>query len=315
MEKVIEKIMSARSAAILPHVNEDADALGSCFALAGVMRSMGKKAVVYVNGTVEGRLSFMGSEYEEYVPGKKYEHDLCVCLDCGDLGRIGGRRELFDAIGNSVNIDHHYTNTNFADENYVDGSASSTGEILYRLLKNAGIEITKETARRLYTAICSDTGCFKYSSVSPETMRAAAELIETGIDHAEIARLLFDCETLEAAKLKAEATEKMESFYGGKLRIVTMPEGMCGRYGIAVEDAPNLVDIPRTIVGTEIAVCIKELEDEVRVNLRSNGEADVSIIAAKLGGGGHKKAAGCTVKNASADGVKEEIIKECGYLI
>lgn len=315
MEKVIEKILSAKSAAILPHVKEDADALGSCFALAEVMRCMGKKAVVYVSGPVEGRLGFMGSGYEEYIPGEKYDHDLCVCLDCGDLGRIGARREIFESIGNTVNIDHHYTNTHYADENYVDGSASSTGEILYRLLKDAGIGLTKETARQLYTAICSDTGCFKYSSVSPETMRAAAELIEMDIDHAEIARLLFDCETLEAAKLKAEATEKLESFYDGKLRIVTMPGGMCSRYGISPEDAPNLVDIPRTIEGTEIAVCIKDLDGEIRVNLRSNGEADVSLVAAKLGGGGHKKAAGCSIKNASIDGIKEEIIKECGYLI
>lgn len=315
MEKVIQKILSANSAAILPHIHEDADALGSCFAMAEAMRAMGKEAVVYVSGPIEKRLAFIGGEYEEYDPRQKRRHDICICLDCGDAERLGARKALLDKTGCSVNIDHHYSNTNFADENYVDGGASSTGEILHGLFKRAGIKITRDIARMLYTAICSDTGCFKFSSVSPETMRAAAELMETGIDHAEIARLLFDCETLAAARLKAEATERLESFFDGRLMIVTMPKGMCERYGIAEEDAPNLVDIPRGIDGAEIAVCLKEFEGEVRVNLRSNGAADVSVAAAHLGGGGHKKAAGCTVRNASVSAVKEEIIKECGYLI
>ena len=315
MEEVIKKILSAKSAAVMAHIHEDPDALGSCFAVASVLREHGKKAVVYVSGPVEQRLDFMGKDYEEYVPGAVYDHDLCICLDCGDADRLGARRALMESIGHSVNIDHHYSNTRFAEENYVDGGASSTGEILYRLFKDAGIKITKSTAAQLYTAICSDTGCFKFSCVSPDTMRAAAELMETGIDHAETARLLFDCETLAAAKLKAEVTSCMESFFGGKVRVVTMPEGMCGRYGIAEADAPNLVDIPRGIAGTEIAVCLKELGGEVRVNLRSNGDADVSLIAARMGGGGHKKAAGCSVKNARAAEVKEEIIRECMCLI
>lgn len=315
MDKVIKKITAAQSAAILPHINEDADALGSCFAMAAALRAMGKTAVVYVSDEIEKRLSFMGDDYELYIPGQEHQHDLCICLDCGDIGRLGARRGLFERVGQTVNVDHHYSNTCFADENYIEGDASSTGEILYRLLMAMGAEITPEIARQLYTAICSDTGCFKYSNTSAKTMRTAAELLELGVDNAEITRLLFDCESLAAVQLKAEATEHMESFLNGKLRIITMTEEMCKRYDISIADAPALVDIPRMIEGTEIAVCLKEQADGVRMSFRSNGDWDVSKVAEAMGGGGHRKAAGCRIEEISLDEIKERVIKECEYLI
>lgn len=135
MQAVIDKIMEAKSVAVLTHLNEDPDTIGSCFAFAKVMRKLGKEATVYVNGRIESRLAFIGDDYVLYQEGMKHNHDLCACIDCGDLGRIAERKSLFEEINHSINIDHHLTNTNFADANYVDGKAAAAGEILYALFE------------------------------------------------------------------------------------------------------------------------------------------------------------------------------------
>ena len=311
MRAVIDKIMKAKSVAVLPHVNEDPDALGSCFAFAKVMRKMGKKATVYVSGRVESRLAFIGDDYVLYHDGIKHDHDLCTCLDCGDIDRITERKSLFDEINNSVNIDHHYTNTNFADANYVDGKAAAAAEIIFEIFKEMNVELDSDIAKDLYTAICSDTGCFKYSNVTPKTMRIAADLLEYDFDHADIARLLFDSESLEAAKLKAEITNGIKPYADGKIEVVVTDENVGEKYGIEKEDIPNLVDIPRRIEGTEIAVCIKHIEDGFRLNLRSNGDADVSKVAMKFGGGGHVKAAGATLHFDNAQEAEKAVVEAC----
>lgn len=311
MRAVIDKIMSAKSVAILPHVNEDPDALASCFAFAKMMRKMGKKATVYVSGKVEKRLDFIGADYVIYTEGIEHDHDLCACLDCGDLERIAKRKTLFDEINNSVNIDHHFTNTNFADANCVDGKASATSEILFELFSQMNAEIDDDIAKDLYTAICSDTGCFKFSSVTPKTMRTAAKLLEYNFDHAEVARLLFDSESLAAAKLKAEITESIKPYDNGRIELIITDEKIGEKYGISKEDIPNLVDIPRRIEGTEIAACIKKIDEGYRLNLRSNGMADVAKVAMKFGGGGHVKAAGATLHFGTDEEAEKAVVEAC----
>lgn len=311
MQAVIDKIIQAKSVAVFPHVNEDPDALGSCFAFAKMLRKLGKKATVYVSGKVESRLAFIGTDYVMYHDGIQHDHDLCACLDCGDINRIAERKSMFDEIGNSVNIDHHKTNTLFADANYVDGSASATSEILVELFDKIGIAIDDDIAKDLYTAITSDTGGYKYSNVTPKTMRTAADLLEYNFDHAEVTRLLFDSESLAAIKLKAEIMGGIKSYAGGKISLVSADEKIGEKYGISKEDIPNLVEIPRRIEGTEIAVCVKKVDNGFRINLRSNGIADVSSVATKFNGGGHAKAAGATIQANSFDEAEKIVIEAC----
>ena len=296
MQAVIDKIMEAKSVAVLTHLNEDPDTIGSCFAFAKVMRKLGKEATVYVNGRIESRLAFIGDDYVLYQEGMKHNHDLCACIDCGDLGRIAERKSLFEEINNSINIDHHLTNTNFADANYVDGKAAAAGEILYALFEKMGIELDNDIAKDLYTA---------------KTMRTAANLLEYDFDHAEVARLLFDSESLAAAKLKAEITENIKEYADGKIKAVITDEKIGAKYGMGKEDIPNLVDIPRRIEGTEIAVCIKRTNNGFRLNLRSNGKADVAEVAMKFGGGGHIKAAGATLDFDSTEKAERAVIDAC----
>lgn len=308
MKDVIKKINSSNSVAILTHIVEDGDALGSALAMSYALRKMGKNAIVYVSAKIEDKLSFLGEDYIIYSPERLKEHDLCLCLDCGDEKRLGDRIEVLSKIKNSVNIDHHYTNTMYADVNYVEGDASSTGEIVYKLLKEMKVPIDKEIATYLYAAICSDTGSFKYSCTSPQTMRIAAELIEYSIAFDEISKLLFDTYTLDEMHFRAELMSSVEGYAQGKITVVAFEEELVLKYNIAEENIPTVVDIPRGIQGCEIAIALKRINGEVRASLRSNSDINVSDIAKHFGGGGHVKAAGFRVKNALLEDVKKEVI-------
>ncbi len=311
MDAVIEKLKNARSAAVLTHINEDPDALGSAFALCHVLRGMGKTAVCYVSEKPQERHKFIGGDYVIYDKDKTYEHDLCVCVDCGDMKRLGDRIKLFKSICSTANIDHHRTNTLFADANYVEGETSSTGEILFKIFEKMGAALDDTAARYLYTAICSDTGCFKYSSVTPDTFRIAARLIGYNFDFAEIARLLFDTDDLNVTRFKAALMDSVESYAGGKISLVRMTADMYEKYSVPETEAPNGVEIPRRIEGTQIAVCVKEKHNRIEVSLRSNGRADVSAIAEGFGGGGHRAAAGYKITGKTMDEAARAVIAAC----
>ncbi|MDO5398157.1 MAG: bifunctional oligoribonuclease/PAP phosphatase NrnA [bacterium] len=311
MKEIIEKINNAKSVAVLGHVNADPDSIGSCFAFAHMMRLSGKEAVVYLSEKIEDRLTFMGDDYVVYEGENPPHHDLCVCLDCGDIDRLGLRKDIFDAADNTVSIDHHRTNTYFAQANYVDGEAPAAAELLCRLFREMHTELDCEAAKQLYTALSSDTGCFKFSSVTPQTMREAADLLEYGFDHAEIARQLFDSNSPEEIRFKAEAMLALKRYFDGKLTLVIIDDDMVKRSGLSEDKLPNIVEIPRCVQGTEIAVSLKERKGDIRVNLRSNGAADVSAIALRFGGGGHIKAAGCTIKETNLEEAEKLIIEVC----
>lgn len=312
MEEVIEFIKSARRAVILPHVKADGDAVGSCLALRHMLGALGVESVIYTEEPVERRLEFLDRGAARVYRGEAEECDSCIALDCGDPTRLGKRLPLLEGASRTLNIDHHKTNTAFCGVNYVEPDASSVGEVLFKLSKRMGLELGREAAGCLYAAICSDTGCFAYSNASPETFRIAAELIETGIDHAEIARLLFDCAELESELMKAELTGGIRSYYGGRLRVVSAAERDTEKYGLKPEEIRDLVDLPRRIRGTELAAALKESEDGIRVSLRSNGAADAARVAAAFGGGGHTKAAGCTIRDVNLAEAEQRLVAVCG---
>ncbi len=311
MKQIIEKLHQAQDIAILSHISEDADAIGSCLAMAHMLKKAGKNATIYVNDAIEDRLSFLGNDYVIYNEDTEVVADLCVCLDCGDIKRLGDRAKLIEKIGNSINIDHHYSNTKYADVNYVEGDASSTGEVLYKLFSEMNIELDDICAKYLYAAICSDTGSFKFSSVSPKTMHIAAKLLEYNIEHHKIARALFDTYTTQEIKLRAEIMSTIESYGDGKINVVCMSDEMLKKYGISKKNTPSVVDIARSVEGGEIAIALIQNKDEIRVNLRANEYANVSEIAAKFGGGGHIRAAGCRVKNTDVEELKKQLIQAC----
>lgn len=311
MNEIIKKIKNAENIVITAHMSEDADALGSSFALGTALKNMGKNAVVVLDDAPEERLEFLEYDYKIFGADFSAPQDLLICLDCATKERMGERAVLLEK-SESVAIDHHFTNTRFADENYVDGDASSTGEMIFRVLKAMQEPITKEIAEFLYTAISGDTGSFQYSCTSPETMRAAAELLEAGIDHAEIARRLYDTENADVLKLKGYVMSNIQSFFGGRLSMVALSRDEFERFGVSEKNSGDIVNIARKARGTEIAVSVRETPDKIKISFRSNGRYNVSDIAARFGGGGHMMAAGASVSGGNFEKICAEIVEVVG---
>lgn len=308
MEQVLKLIKTAKSAVILPHINADGDAVASSKAMQKALESINIPAVIYAEEPVEKRLDFISDGILVY-NGEEIECDTCIVLDCGDIERTGERRKIADGARQLINIDHHRTNVGFGDASLVCAEASSTGEVLFDLFKEMNLDITAETARYLYTAICSDTGGFAFANVSPKTFRIAAELIEKDICHSEISRLLFDCVDMDEELMRSELTNSINSYFGGRIRTVVITKALAAKFGISPQEMQGIVDIPRRIRGTEIAVALKETDDCTRVSMRSNTSADVSEVALKFGGGGHSKAAGCSIAEKDAKEAEKAVIK------
>ncbi len=315
MNNVIELIKKANTIAILAHENEDADAAGSSFAMRHALLMMGKDVACWFSNKLENHLSFMEKNYNIFDENLVPSVDLCLCLDCGDVKRIGKRIAIFEKAKSTVSIDHHVTNTNFADANFVDGDAAATGEILYNLFEKMEIPITKEIAENLYTAISADTGSFKYRNVRPNTLEIAAKLIATGIDFPEIARLLYDSEPTNVMRFKAEVMKNVEEYFDGTLTIVTADNSILKEYNLDERETGDIVNIARLVNTCKVAVSIREALDKVKISFRSNCDISVSGIAQKFGGGGHDKAAGAAQKGRTIDEVKKEIIEVLGEIL
>ncbi len=313
-EQAIEKIQSAHTIAILAHISEDADAAGSSFAIAEMLRQMGKTAVCYLSDVLEKRLQFMGTDYVVYTEEEVPAYDLCIALDSGSIDRLGSRIEIFNRAAHTVNIDHHYTNTLFAEVNCVDGGISSTGELIFGLFREMHVSLTQPIAKHLYIAIASDTGCFKYSNVTPETMRIAAELMALNIPHADICRRLFDTNELDVLRFKGWVMQNIQSYYQGRVNLICVYEADFRRFNVREKDAGDIVNIPRSVSGTEIAVAIRRLADKTKISFRSNGRHNVAELALKFGGGGHERAAGATVA-ADIEDIAEQVIAVCGEIV
>lgn len=314
MEKLLNVIRNAEKIAVIGHISEDADSVGSSLAAKNVLEHMGKKADVIFSAPLEKRLNFIKADGILLRETKTEEYDLCLCLDCGDLGRLGERKSVFDKAKATASIDHHITNTYFADENYVVADAAATGEILFDVFKALGAEIDKKTAEYLFIAIASDTGSFKYSNVSPKTMRVAAELLECGIDNAYISRMLFDTETEKAMHFRGKLMSDVETFFGGRLSLIGVKSSEFEKFGVSEKDMGDIVNIARMVAGCEIAVSIRETKEKIKLSFRSNGKYDVGTLAQSFGGGGHKMASGAAVENGDFETVKKKVTEVCGEL-
>lgn len=310
MKDIIKVLDLSNKISIFVHTSADGDALGSAFALKTVLESKGKVAHLYLDEKISQRLEFLNlycdCEYFTNVPEQEY--DLAVALDCGDISRVGKFRDYYSNHFNTINIDHHFTNNNFATYNYVDGNAAATGEIIANILLEMGFAINSNIASLLYTAISSDTGCFAYSNATQKTHNTVAKLLEHNIDSAKINRLLFDTVSLVELKLKAYVINNLKLFNRNKLAIAVVTEVDLKNYNASYENTEGLVDTLRSIKDVEIGCLIKEKDGMTKGSIRTNSYVDATLIAAHFGGGGHKRASGFST-NYSVETVIDEIVK------
>ena len=301
MKKVIDKLKMGGSYILLPHVNMDGDALGSCLALYEIITALGGSARIVAEEKVSFTLSFLAEKIEIYSEDENYKCDCAVAVDCGDLKRLGKRSVIFENAAHTVCIDHHMTNEGgFADAAVVEPDAAATGEIVYDIAKEAGINIEGKAADYIYTAIVSDTGGFRYSNTTEKTLNIAASLVSGGVDSAKICTLLFDNKKLSQARLEAAVINSASFLAGGAFAIVCVSEKMLEECGAEYEDADALSAILRGISGVLVAAVIKEKEGSLKLSMRSKN-VDISGVCTSLGGGGHRFAAGASSTGAMED--------------
>jgi len=311
LNQIAADINASENIAILPHVSADGDALGSSFALALALSGIGKRVSVLLEEDIPYIYSFLpGSSLAEVYIEMTRHYDTVMAIDCGDMSRLGSRKEVFDCAKMTDNIDHHPTNTAFAIHNYLDTASSATGEIIFRLLEILGQKAGIDIATCLYVAIATDTGCFRYSNTTPLTHMIAAELIKLGVNVADVSQKVFETTSYEKVKLTAEAIHTLELFEDGKIAVMAMSNELIKKTGAREEDCDGIINTARNIRGVEVAAMLRQGDQgDIKVNLRSNYLVDVSAIASKYSGGGHKKAAGYTIKG-TLEKVKKNLLKD-----
>ena len=304
---VADRLLSAGSALILFHINPDGDAIGSAFALRHALVSLGKRAWCISACEVPERLLFASEDSQDSVLPESIpedlEPDLIVSVDTASPSQLGALYDMYkDKI--DIMIDHHGKGTPYAD-NCVLSGASSCGEVLCSILdlvfKKVGAEMPMRVCELIYTAVSSDTGCFRYNNVAPSTHVLAARLIEAGVDGSDINHRLFGIKTLKQMQVEHAGFERMNFYSGGRIAVITFPYDLKAQYGATDENLETLIDVARCVKGVEVAAVIKQQteENKFRVSMRSSCDFDVSEICAHYGGGGHVRAAGCTLSSDS----------------
>lgn len=290
LQSTIDLLKNAHQLTLVSHIGPDGDTLGSTLALAAGLKQAGKKVTIMVDDTISSTYSFMPglSGYVRPEAGKKIPGDLVVVIDASSKDRMGLAEEC--VTGPILNIDHHISNTKFADYLYLDATAAATGEIIYALLTQWPLTITREIATCLYVAIVTDCGYFKYSNTTPRTMRIAADLLAMGLEPSSISDQL-ELKTKATMELLQKVITTLAFAEQGKIATMEISRA---NYDKAI-DTDSFISYPRYIEGVEVAAMFKEVEENVtRVSMRSRF-LDVSKIALTFKGGGHKKAAGCTI--------------------
>ncbi|WP_349947256.1 DHH family phosphoesterase [Lacrimispora sp. BS-2] len=291
-----------KTVAIIGHVRPDGDCVGSCLTAYNYLEENHPEveAVVYLE-TPPSKFDYLknfGCIVSDFSEDKEY--DLCVCLDCSDTLRFGEALKFFTAAKKSLCVDHHVTNLRYAEENIVQDDASSTCEVLYGLLDEN--KISKEVAECIYTGIIHDTGVFKYDCTSKKTMEIAGKLMEKGIDFSKIIDDSFYRKTYIQNQILGRALLESITFHGGRCIFSAVSKKDMDFYGVTGADMDGIIDQLRITEGVECAIFMYEVScREYKVSLRSTTDLDVSKIAVYFGGGGHKKAAGCTMAGSVHD--------------
>lgn len=301
-------INKCNSFIVASHVDPEGDAIGSSLALYFALRNMGKKVCVYNESPLPKILNFLpGSDMIVSDIYSADEYDCIFIVDCGDIERVGKLSKKLEKL-RIINIDHHSTNTNFGHINIINRSASATGEVIFKFLEAIDIPITKEIAINLYTAILVDTGSFRYASTSAESFEICSKLMKYGVEPWEVSKNIYESYPYERMKLLGLVLNTLEILMNGKVAFMYVTKDMFKKVCATDDMTEGFVNFGRAIEGVEISILCKEVDNGVyKLSLRSKGLLDVSKIALTLGGGGHKNAAGCTIRGSFSD-VKERII-------
>ncbi|MBE6590124.1 MAG: bifunctional oligoribonuclease/PAP phosphatase NrnA [Ruminococcaceae bacterium] len=321
-DQIISCMEEPRDTLVLFHRAPDADAVGSAYAMKKLLEAFGSRAWCVCAGELPARLSFLLFGEQESVLPESIPQDMrvsrIVSVDTASPSQLDRLYELF---GDQVDlmIDHHGKGDAYARLSYVRPDAAATGEILFDLFeelsRKEGFEMPLSVACALYAAISSDTGGFRFSNVTPSTHMRAAKLLGRGIDAAHINHLLFECKSPDQLRAEAAGISALELYADGRVAVISFPYTL--KASLALEDAhlETLIDVARSVSGVLLAFCIRQPQPEgkFRVSARSSCQYDVSALCATFGGGGHTRAAGCTVVASDVAEAREKLLSAIDF--
>lgn len=279
---------------ILTHKSPDGDTLGCGFAMCELLRGMGKKANVINNEPFPKR--YKEFIYPDYEP-MDFEEKCVIAVDIADLNLLGDNLSEYKEEGRvDLCIDHHITNKKYAKLYYIDDNAAAACEVMYELIKFMGRPITDLIATCLYLGIVTDTGCFKFESVTPKTHMIAAELLKYDINHAYLNRMMFDVKPKNVIKVEQEVLNNLQFYFDDRCAIEFVPKALIDNSGVEAAEFEELSMLALTVEGVEIGITIRERENnEYKLSVRTTDKHDACEFCQSFGGGGHLRAAGCQI--------------------
>jgi phosphoesterase RecJ-like protein len=317
-EQIASVLRGYRSFALLSHVRPDGDAIGSLLGLGCSLLAAGKSVRMFNEDGVPENLTFLaGAGRIEGPPDGAVDAEVVIALDTATRPRLGERcLAAVSHIGRWLNIDHHISNTRYAELNFIDATSPATGEILYELITGLDLPLPPESRDALYVAVSTDTGSFQYPSTTAKTYDMAADLIRRGLDVGTINSLTYDNHPYRRLELLRALLNSLELAHGGMVAHWTLDAATRAALELRAEDSEGLIDVIRAIRGVQVAAFFEETPDgQSRVSLRSKDKRlDVCKIAAAFGGGGHSLAAGIRMKNPIAE-TRTLVLAEIGRSI
>ena len=316
MQKIVEFLKNNDNFVVTSHVAPDGDNIGSSIAMTRFLNNIGKKAYHFLDDNIPNNLDFItklsdiykSDDFENIMRDSNYN---LIVLDCGNLPRVNIDKKIVDNAKTKICIDHHESNDFFGDLNYVDIHASSTCELVYNIAKLYDeSKICSITATALYTGLATDTGHFKFDCTKVSSFYMAADLLTKGAKKQEMIKSIYQSDEYNYKKMEADLivnhTEKLDD-----VCIMTLYMHILGKYNVDMKDTENLVNNTINIKGVEVGVLLKEKSKNIiKVSLRSKERVNVAKIAEIFAGGGHERAAGCTIKDVTLDDAKKIMLEK-----
>lgn len=276
---------------ILCHRYPDGDTIGSAFALCRALRAIGKKANVMCADIISSKYEYIFSDME----GENFRVENIIAVDVADAKLLGPSVEKEYGSRVMLCIDHHGSNTGYAKNLLLDSSAAAAGEVVWRLIKKLGVTPDLKMGEAIYTAISTDTGCFRYSNTTAQTLRLAAELLEMGVNTVSINKLMFETKSKARIEVERGLFSGLEYWFGGRVAVVSITTDMIEKAGASEGDLDNIASMPIQIEGVQVGITFRQNEGGYKVSVRSVPGISACDICKCFGGGGHSAASGCTI--------------------
>ena len=308
--QVIEAVRRHQTFCVVGHIRPDGDCIGSQLALTLALRALGKDVVCWNQDPVPTKLKFLDPDRIVQRPKSGQSFDCVISVDCASYERLGTVGEAIGERKVLVNIDHHTSNTRFGDLNWISAEEASSGELVTKIIRAAGWEMTPQMANCLFAAVSTDTGSFQYSTTQPETFEVAADLVEAGADLGEICHEVYHSHPLSRVRLLRHLYSHFKLTANDRIAYCWLRKRDFSRAGAEREEAEGLIDKLREMEPVVVCCLFEELEPDItRLSLRSKDERiDVNAVAQLFNGGGHKSAAGARVEGLSQLAVQRRVV-------